>query len=193
MTDVQVSDARRIVFTALAFIAFWLCVSASHTLGDELWRAVADIIPQRGWIRANDWVPFWWLASGVVGFTLLPTVFVFLSASNSPAGLRDPHVLVCAALFAGTIAFSYWIGKHNVMPGSTWNAYLEMVYEQHDGLRAVESIATVRALHHVSWLWLLLPVIPTTAFVIWGRGEGRCGMRRLKWSAWASKSDSVDP
>ena len=157
MTDVQVSNARRLGFTVLALVSFWVVSFGAYSLGFHMpenldpwfgshpWMMEAFFTGQLKW--TNPWT-YRWLACGLL-MALIPLVFLSLSRHNSPIKLRDHRILIGGLLFATCIGCCYWVGELEVIeeasayPTRWWN-------------------------HRVPWLWLLLPIILTTAFVIWG-------------------------
>ena len=145
MTDVQVSNARRIGFTALALVAFWVASIGAYSLGYEptIWLQILTtdtqfyefLLGEQGW--ANY---IWTYRAPVCGLlmALIPFAFLFLSRHNSLIKLHDRRILIGGLLFAACIGCCYWLGDTN------------------------------RSSHSPSRLWLLLPIIMTTAFIIVG-------------------------
>ena len=177
MTDVQVSNARRIVFTALALVTLWTVSFGAYSLSCQMpenlhtWfgpRTANRLIlytcigPRNA--TAEDlftgnlmtWADYFWfyrvLACGLL-MALIPLAFLSLSRHNSLITLRDHRILIGGLLFATCIECCYWVGERDA-----WD-----VIERAKG----NSIIRWRDFR-VSWLLLLLPIILTTAFVIVG-------------------------
>lgn len=158
MSNVQVSNARRVVFTAMAVGALWIMSIAAHSLAfsgtlflkQYLWFGAQGANAIMG---SSLW-SYRALALGLL-FALLPLCLLSLASHNSPIKLRDDHVLVGGALFATCIGLCFHAGE-----GDLRNALAN---------RSLD--------YSLPSLWLLLPIVFTTAFVI-GRAwrRVRCGM-----------------
>ena len=159
MTDVQVSNARRIGFTALALMAFVLSTFQVYWVNVEYFYSHINT-DSRGESPLQ--------ATGVLIVTaaILPTIFLSFSTSNTPTELRSRRVLSALFAFAACAVFSGgWLAYHDahvVLFSSPRDRFdLSLI-----SIRQMQQI--LRAEHEVSWPWLLLPIIVTTAFVIWG-------------------------
>ena len=101
------------------------------------------------------------IPSLVVGsLALISTAFLCLSRHNKVFRLNDRWTLVSSMLLFTTLAFSFWLGMDDVsegLPTIDWREYW-----------TDEDIRSAQGNHVVSWLRLLLPIILTTAFVIFG-------------------------
>ena len=114
------------------------------------------------------------------GLALLPALFLSMSVHNSPGNVvRDIRILVASLLFFGSVTGGYWLGSHNGLPTSTVHEWMDLV-NSHDELSTSAAALRVREELRVSWFWLLLPIIFTTAFVALGAWRRVAGMRRLK-------------
>ena len=157
MTDVQVSNARRIIFTVLALTAFvWISFAAYS----QVWR---DPEPRHYMPPFNPWSQFARDSARLVGFltsaALLPTIFLSLSHHNSPLKLRDPWIVISGVMFSCTIWISHELG--------------DVYYSGVSPLICSPPRSTIfddviLPIQRASWLWLLPPIILTTAFVIFG-------------------------
>ncbi len=164
MTDVHVSNARRIGFTALALVTFWVLGWRAYEMGCERWSGMISFRSPHGEphvVRAD--YTYWWLVVGP-SLALVPIALLSLSVHNSLFKLRDRWILMAAILLAGAIGFSDWLAERDAdrsYPDVLIN-YLPAPppFTIHDFVR--------EEYHQVSRSWLLLPIILTTAFVIWG-------------------------
>ena len=109
MTDLQVSNARRIGFTALAVVAFWVVAWQAYE-GGFVSIMLADLdalfndTPRPG-------IPVLQFATVTVAYATLPVLFLSLAAYNSPvrAG-RCILIVVTSGLVVGTVASSLIVG-----------------------------------------------------------------------------------
>jgi hypothetical protein len=175
MTDVQVSNARRIGFTALALMAFWVLAWRAYSIGvtasdnSSVWSAIGSEL-------------VWLFRFPIVGllFALAPTIFLSLSIKNSLLHLRTRFLFLSALLMAACSGFTCWLGEHDIA-----SHVLELVIGgdmSNDDLRA---LALASDTLPVSWFWLLIPIILTTAFVIfaaWRRAVRNRGKARVRTS-----------
>ena len=171
------SNARRIIFTALAIVSFAFVVYAAHrrTLGhwDDFW-AVYSVDPDplhdpdriglspaeaNRNFRWDNWMRFSWEGPLVA---LLPMLFLAMSEHNSPwVAIRDRWLWIAGLLVIGNIICACGLGEHNGVPAWTWNEWRLLI-------RVHGTVEAAREAHYISPLWLLLPIILTTAFVIFG-------------------------
>ena len=174
MPDVQVSNARRVVFTAMAVVTFWILAWKCYAIFSELpddelfWLHYARDYSW-SWIALEWQCPSWTVT---IPLASLPTMLVSLSAHNSLVRLRDPWVFLSAAFFLGCMMLVCWLGSQDAL--SAQDAWFEahplwrvndagLLFEDHD-----RPNPNPRSLQEVSWFRLLLPIILTTAFVIYG-------------------------
>ncbi len=157
MTDVQVSNARRIIFTAAAIVAFWVLAWRGYwIIYDELSipAELFELLPFPAW---TVWVAI------CSAFALVPTMFYSIAAQGYVLRLRDRGVLFAGGLFATSLGLSLWLGMSDVKTAFDKTG-------PHSGFSGSFPLALAKARpeHAVSWLYLLLPIILTTAFVIFG-------------------------
>ena len=167
MTDVQVSNARRVGFTALAVVMLLFATKTAYGGGFDLWDIVANHCLAFDNYSVDDVKrgTKWWPNSSLV---VLPTLFLSVSVHNSPREVvRDIWILVAGLLFLGCVWCGFWIGAHNALPTSTLDEWRELVLA-YSKIRHEMNAARVQEGLRVSWLWLLVPIILTTAFVIFG-------------------------
>ena len=101
-----------------------------------------------------------------VSLALLPTMLVYLSFHNRL--LRNPErsVWLAGLGFVCASGFCYWLGTHDAR--AAFDIYTaDKPYPQTIPGFIARHVAARQA-HVVSWFWLLLPIILTTAFVIFG-------------------------
>ena len=172
MADVQVGNARRIGFTALALVAFWVMAWQAYQGGFVSimlanLNALSNDTPRPG-------IPALRCATVTVAYATLPVLFLSLAAYNSPvrAG-RSILIVVTSVLVAGTVASSFLVGVSDSRDSaeSLWHAAAPLrrhIDQLVIGLasKAPPPVSGVTAT--VSWFLLLLPIILTTAFVIFG-------------------------
>ena len=186
MTHVQVSNARRIGFTALALVAFWVlaigvywtCARWYVASGAECWFWVLHRpTNEHHMVLVPDWLSdnLWWVLPSA---SIVPSLLLSLSIPPIKAGLRDSMVWVFALSCAGTTWVCYWLGERDVMSNMARRVELGTVPEgadRFDSLHVHEVVTQAADEHVVSWPPLLLPIILTTAFVIFGawRNAGR--------------------
>ena len=169
MADVQVSNARRVGFTALALVSLWTLVFAAERFGYRIWRDLADdAATSTGWRMDTTAITSSSLLASVLSLTVLPSMFVLVSCHVSLVGLRDKLVWGSSALFAVTLWVGYRLGMHNAYPCSDWNEWISLVWSKDIDIALAEQLACIRDERHVSTLWLLLPLFLTTVFVIFG-------------------------
>jgi hypothetical protein len=188
MTDVQVTNARRIGFTALALVAFWISAHRlyyhgyDHACGDyEQLGSLLEFIIDLGGTPSHG--EHWSVAASVLYLAallgLVPTVLFSLSLHTKMLKLQDPWVFVSGALLVTTTALSLYRGDQDAAAEisavmSQLGVY-PFVTHPHS-LPAfqsypldVESFNDAQESHAVPCL--LLPIILTTALVIFeGRG-----------------------
>jgi len=176
ITDNQVSNTTRIVFTTLALVAFWMVAwrafYAGFTLEVSLWCG------KSGWGSSDpeqcpwegllvSWCfpptgPLLQLVPAVV-YALLPTAL--LAVADQGGGerrtLSRPAFLVAVLfIFACNAAIIWEIGSRDGWEAVvTWRKAVEAQEQDTAGRPAVH-------VNQASWLWVLLPLILTTAFVI---------------------------
>ena len=174
MTDVQASNARRIGFTAFAVVAFLLLSRACYWSGPYLrYEGTGHtVITLFDSYDSDRWWPLWGLFTA-----LLPATFLALSVCNGWRDLlRKPWVLVAAFLFTFALGFVYWLGWHDISEDVVSVNLMRFEIFKSDPSRVLVPLekaiakakAEAMASHEVSWLLLLLPIILTTAFVIFG-------------------------
>jgi hypothetical protein len=156
MTDVQVSNARRIGFTALALVVFWVLAWRAYQMGRDVYDNSSV------WSKI-DTEAVWTLRFPIVGllFALVSVIFLSLSIKQSILSLRTRFVLLSAVLIAMSTGFSCWVGEldvahqiREVEGNGPWDPWRWQRLELDIG--------------PVSWFRFLLPIILTTAFVIFG-------------------------
>jgi hypothetical protein len=156
----KVSNARRIGFTALALVAFGVVLWGAHYVADVIWGMTGNV-----WRFAN-WGTFFegqerQMVFFVLLASLLPSIFLSLS--------KHPRVLASSVMFSVSVVLSYWIAAHNRVPSFALDAWIRtVVVKDHGSLEQELQFAQILAEQHVSVFWLLLPIILTTAFVIFG-------------------------
>ena len=94
MSYVQVSNARRIGFTALALVSFWGIAVAAYLKGGNGSKSIACVQ---------------WFGATVVSSSL-PLVFLSLAVHNTLVKLGDPWVVVGGLLIGGSVVFSFLTG-----------------------------------------------------------------------------------
>jgi len=169
MADMQVSNARRIVFTALALVVFWVVAWHAYGVGfaDGMvrwhWNTAIPYDPVLDCLREIAFLCFTFLPAILLSFALYDlrdiwkTVWrgsVWTSSERrceelvrELRGDADLHVvdhryrrmLISTILFLASIAVCYRLGESDAS-------------EEHE----------------VSWPWLLLPIILTSSVVIFG-------------------------
>jgi hypothetical protein len=160
MSEVQVSNARRIGFTALALVAFWVMAWRAYSIafginyGSEFSDTVVSTVAPLG-IEYGGWLVLLVLDHQylIAGLSLAPVPTLLLWIASGRTGNRR-WLLICGLLFASAISFAFWRTEAD----SNWAP---------DGDQAKQ-----RREHEVSWFSLLLPIILTTAFVIFGAWRG---------------------
>jgi hypothetical protein len=176
MTDIQVSNARRIGFTALAVVTMvWGCLYSYWWLVGQNYEGFQTIFRQE-W---GQWYLTWWgqllldsTAAQLITIGLaigaFPTLLLSLSISNSPAKLRNRHVLPATIMFCGCGAWFWWIATQDC--AAFHDAYPQDIDEYGHIVERIDDAVRLemRNAHEVSWSWLLLPIILTAAFVIFG-------------------------
>ena len=168
MTDVKVSNARRIGFTALALVAFWVVALRAYDDGvlsimlPDL-DALSEDAPRPG-------IPVERFAIVTVAYSILPVLFLSLSTHNSPLrSFRSTLTVVTSVLMAGTVGSSFLVGVSDLRsfteratPHFRHTVQSAMGVPSEAPPEMAEDPATV------SWVVLLLPIILTTAVVIFG-------------------------
>ena len=141
MSDVQVSNARRIGFTALALVSFWVLAWRSYGMAVET-GLNPDWTPTSDTLFVHQW-------RTTAAFAVAPTIFMLVSTHKGVRGLSDPLVVISGLMFAATFRSNIWLGFWDTQFGYSFGP-------------------NGRGNDETSWPWLLLPIILTTAFVIWG-------------------------
>ncbi len=152
MTDVQVSNARRIGFTALALVAFWVVawraygwglaqgpVSGAVAVGGGPWNTAVLYDPVLDSLASLASLCFTFLPAILLSFALYDLRDIWKLVRELRVDHRDWRMLISIILFIVSIEVCYRLGESDAS-----------------------------AEHEVSWPWLLLPIILTTAFVIFG-------------------------
>jgi hypothetical protein len=152
MTDVQVSNARRIGFTALALVTFWVLAWNAYWF---LYLGCRGSYFHRLWFTPAFDVPI------CVAFALAP-MMLYSFATRGFIRLRHRGELFVGGLFATSIGLSLSLGLSDA------TAAINMARDHNDSTALLLEIAAARSDHTVSWFSLLLPIILTTAFVIFG-------------------------
>ena len=150
MTDVQVSNARRIGFTAMALVISLVLTWHAYSLGWTRW--FEDHPWDTGFISyylMSVRGPSYVAPMPVLVVAILPMVLVSLARYLHPAKLSDPWVLWSGILFVGSIKFAYVRGGQHA-------------FQIHD------DILGPTPPEPTTDPWFPLPLILTTAFVIWG-------------------------
>ncbi len=185
MADMQVSNARRIVFTALALVVFWVVAWRAYGWG------LADGLVSRLWNTAIPYEPAPWRgergAEGVLDalrhiaflcFTILPAILLSFALYD----LRDIWKTVWSSSERRRKEFVRELhidaGLHEFDAGRHRRVVVDHRYRRMliSTILFLASIAVCYRLgesdaseeHEVSWPWLLLPIILTTAVVIFG-------------------------
>ena len=152
MTDVQVSNARRIGFTALALVAFWVLAWKAYGIGFEdgmpgpQWNTAIGIGGQWNTATLQTKVLRFLREYTAICFAIPPAILLSLAIHSWPPSCfrgqvvdhRDWRMLISIILFIVSIEVCYRLGESDAS-----------------------------AEHEVSWPWLLLPIL-TSAFVIFG-------------------------
>ena len=133
---------------------------------------------------------------------LIPTLFLSVSVSNNLPRPKDSWIAVSAAAIAATMLTAHGLGLDifRIDIKISESVAFAILHEQ-DGFakqepmtaeRAGEILGAQRSLFHskfaalhTSWLWLLLPIILTTAFVIFGAWRSAVKARE-------AEADTVD-
>jgi hypothetical protein len=134
----QVSNTRRIALTAMAVAILWAASLGACYLGLAL--------PLYLYERLGDL----WFCGALVCFVvmgLIPMAILSLSEHNSPIKLDDRHVLISSLLFVLCIGHGWWFGLRFACRALPDPWYLRGVWP---------------------WVWLLLPILLTSAVVILG-------------------------
>jgi hypothetical protein len=159
MTDVQVSNARRIGFTALATRAYWMACNYSYDIPRYYVYSFSDH-PWEHVVAYHSW----WIVPALLA--PIPLALLSLSVHNSPINLRDRRILRTGIMILLSVAFACLLGEHDA---DTSVAGLAGYADENGELSPGWAAEVKRARHHeVSWFLLLPPIILTTAFVIFG-------------------------
>ena len=118
MSEIQVSNARRVGFTALALVVFWVVAWRAYSIGVHRW--LASLEPQFGRVRGLSSVRYysstgywsWWV---VLSLTSAPLIFLSFSSFNHPLKLSSRQTLVSGVLFFVSIGVSYWRGEYDAI------------------------------------------------------------------------------
>jgi hypothetical protein len=105
----------------------------------------------------------------VLAFAITPVIFLLVANDNSPVrACRDRFVLGASALVLGSVAVSSWIGSVDVEVAI--EAWLEARpdFDASEWWGKLPVNGPWQAIVSVSWTLFLLPIILTTAFVIFG-------------------------
>ena len=145
MSDVQVSNARRIIFTVLALVALWVLAWTAFWLG-------CDRYDHHGFFTAETAGRPVVIVGVALSLALLPTLLLYLSPHDRLVRRPEPWIWLAGLGFMCTSGFCYWLGIHSPEIAGVPLRY--RAYVSYDA--------------GVSWVWLLLPIILTTAFVIVG-------------------------
>ena len=167
MTDVQVSNARRISFTALAVVSFWVLTWREYSIAcDDVFDRIG-LGSNLGVVYSPDPHSVYLAASMAV----VPTVFLTISVSNCLRRLLDPWIAVATALIVATVLAARWLGLklNDALDAASWED--------------TEFLAEFEDQQEVPWLWLLLPLILTTAFVIFGAWRSAVKAREVEAEA----------
>ena len=142
--EVQVTNARRIVFTALALVSFWVLAWRAYDVGADLTGL--------GQIELTlDRYLF-----EVLSLTIVPMILLSLSTYDHPLRVRSCFDLGNGVLLLASVGFSYWRG---------------LCYESGAHITLIRATGErVVLLPTLDWskFYILLPLILTTAFVIFG-------------------------
>ena len=179
----QVSNARRIGFTALALVAFWVLAWRAQSIGWHRWihhwgDTYPSVLTGRQFYFMSlsfvpDWGPTVWRWE-LLSLAALPLIILSLASHNHPLKLSDRPVLGSGVLFLASIAGGYWTGESAVA-----NA----------GDRFITSGLGPWPPNYPGTLpCLLLPIILTTAFVI--VGAWRRAVRDVEIEAVGEDEDS---
>ena len=160
----DVSNARRISFTALALVVFWVLAYREYWIACDRWHErvrysvtfepgifapfISESLPD------GDWR---WLLITTLSLGLIPVLLLLLSGHNSPLKVRDKKTWTVVLSILCAMGFCYWLGGHDA----------EAVYlatplspPKNGGLLSIadfkaQHLAAKQA-HVVSW-FLLLP------------------------------------
>jgi hypothetical protein len=175
MTDVQMSDARRIGFTALALVAFWVLALRAYWTASDLWHEFRPLTghpgppPLTGSLEREVelMVGVGWEALPLIGLSmaLIPTAFLHVSTANRLLGRTERWVWIAGVGFVCACGYCYWLGEHDA--GSAYSAVETVMLDQINTDYAAQHLAARRS-HQVSVPLLFLPIILTTASVLFG-------------------------
>ena len=98
------SNARRIIFTALSAVSFWGIASAAYVKGCSGSKSIA--------------CAHWFGAS--VASSSLPLMFLSLAVHNTLVKLGDPWVVVGGLFISGSVAFSFLTGVAQTEHQVSW-------------------------------------------------------------------------
>ena len=191
MADMQVSNARRIIFTALALVVFWVVAWRAYGWG------LADGLSRDLWNTAIPYEAPWRGERGAEGvldalrhiaflcFTILPAILLSFALYD----LRD----IWKTVWRGRVWTSSerrreeFVRELRVDAGRHRRVVVDHRYRRMliSTILFLASIAVCYRLgesdaspeHEVSWPWLLLPIV-TTAFVIFGAWQRASPTRR---------------
>ena len=171
MSDVQVSNARRIIFTGLALVAFVVTATGAYWASCDWWFGPQAALRWESRPPSMEDV-YLKVLPVAAGGGILPWMFLSLSSWNELLRhrVREPWLFTCTLMFVSAIGFSYWLGGVDAVDAfATISGRWDVVPDKVMTLPLVNKfLAQARLEHTVSWLWLLLPLILTTAFVIVG-------------------------
>ena len=143
MTDV--SNARRIGFTALALVAFWVLAWRAYLMGRDGFvfdRPLSDATAEYCVV----------LIGVALLLALLPTLLLYVSIHGVSAKRPAPWILHSGFGFTCTSGFGYWLGVPDPNTVGIPPRY-RLYFPQDAG---------------PSWVWVFIPIILTTAVVIFG-------------------------
>ena len=149
------SNARRIGFTALAVATFVCLDLAAYWISRD---AAYERMPgDYGVVFSFEamFLQFEYVLRGA-SMALIPLGLLLLSTSNSVLRLPSPRVVVSGALILASMILSGLLGHADAMTCIHAHYSAEHLGDYY------------RERHALSWLWLLLPITITTAFVIFG-------------------------
>ena len=196
MTDVQVSNARRIGFTALALVSFWVLAWKIYSVWCDIGHGGLQLhwlglYLSEPWGIYDSWEAqiIYAVISGSAA--VLPTALLSLSRRNNVFKLRDPWTLISCMLLVVTLVLSHRQGFDDAILALDVAVSDRLTLEgipnteefSEEWTWPIPSDAVAHQNHVVSWLWLLLPIILTTAFVIFGAWRSAVKAREVEADA----------
>jgi hypothetical protein len=171
-------------------VSLWILTLSEYSIAynDVYHRIVpAGSSDWTGWHRAGSNHSVYLAAS----MALVPMVFLTISVSNSLPRLRDLWIAVSAALTVTTILFARWLGL-----GESWiDTHIDALFGQDNTAntaRANRFFSELADRHEAYWPWLLLALILTTVFVIFGAWRRQWHQRSVRREiADDARSDSL--